>query len=284
MSEAVTTAGSASMLPAKARRSKGAVAGLLALYLTLATNAVASDPSVIPPPPPPPDEPNWGAPTPRPPRDPSKPQRDPTLRQKFTPRFPRDAACAGKNGSTTLVLKVDENGRVTKALVEKSGRHRELDRAAVEAGELTLFNPEIYNGVAIASMVRLPFDFIEPAQPPAYCALSVDLRKPIEAGQAAMPQAGEDAAPRVFAAGDRIEAIVSQYAFAPTRVLASWKRIGNGAATRTVQEHSRDLPASESRQSSEFVLSQAPTLPQGEYLLEIFVDGQSHSRHRFSIR
>ena len=66
---------------------------------------------------------------------------------------------SGIEGTVTLVISIDAQGNVLDIEVEKSSRNRDLDRAAVEAARKWRFTPQISNGVAVASRVRVPVDF-----------------------------------------------------------------------------------------------------------------------------
>ena len=75
------------------------------------------------------------------------------------PRYPPSAQRSGIEGTVVLVISIDAQGNVLDIEVEKSSRNRDLDRAAVEAARKWRFTPQISNGVAVASRVRVPVDF-----------------------------------------------------------------------------------------------------------------------------
>lgn len=60
--------------------------------------------------------------------------RQPPRAQKPLPQpeYPVSARRAGKQGTTSMLLLVNEEGRVVKAVVERSSGHRELDQAALD--------------------------------------------------------------------------------------------------------------------------------------------------------
>ena len=124
-------------------------------------------------PPPPPDPPpvvfddpspvDTPAPPPAPPAPPA-PQNtlgsvDPSSRSRNPPRYPPSAQRAQIEGTVILVISIDAQGNVMDIEVEKSSRNRDLDRAAVDAARKWRFNPQIENGVPVASRVRVPVDF-----------------------------------------------------------------------------------------------------------------------------
>ncbi|WP_330969007.1 energy transducer TonB, partial [Lysobacter sp. A3-1-A15] len=128
----------------------------------------------LPPPPDPPpvifDEPSPidpPAPPPAPPAPPAPAQSigssvDPSSRSRNPPKYPTNELRQGVGGTVVLVISIDAQGNVLDVSVEKSSRNRNLDRAAMDAARKWRFNPEVRNGVAVASRVRVPVDFVAP--------------------------------------------------------------------------------------------------------------------------
>lgn len=79
--------------------------------------------------------------------------------QNPPPAYPGLARLRGWQGSVTLFVDVDAEGRVTGAIVAVSSGHACLDDAAVEAVNKWRFRPAIRNGRATASALRLTFEF-----------------------------------------------------------------------------------------------------------------------------
>ena len=118
---------------------------------------VFDDPSPIDPP----------APPPAPPSPPAPAQSigssvDASSRALNPPRYPPTEARQGVGGTVVLVISIDAQGNVLDVSVEKSSRNRNLDRAAMDAARKWRFNPEVRDGVAVASRVRVPVDFVPP--------------------------------------------------------------------------------------------------------------------------
>ena len=127
-------------------------------------------PTPLPPPPEPPpivvDDPSpvdVPAPPPAPPAPPAPQDTlgsvDPSSKSRNPPTYPPSALRAQIEGTVILVISIDAQGNVIDIDVEKSSRNRDLDRAAVDAARKWRFNPQIENGVAVASRVRVPVDF-----------------------------------------------------------------------------------------------------------------------------
>lgn len=77
-----------------------------------------------------------------------------------TPKYP--AELFGASGSTVLVLDLDRCGQVEQIWIERDSGYDAFDRAAVAAASNWRMSPEIRDGVAVPSRVRVPVDF----QPP----------------------------------------------------------------------------------------------------------------------
>ena len=126
--------------------------------------------TTLPPPPETPpivfDDPSPVDLPPQPPRPPEPPRQtstlgsvDPSSKAMNPPTYPPSAARAGIEGTVVLVISIDAQGNVLGVEVEKSSRNRDLDRAAIAAAKKWRFSPQVENGVAVASRVRVPVDF-----------------------------------------------------------------------------------------------------------------------------
>lgn len=213
---------------------------------------------------------------PRPPppvtTDPNKLQRRSKAHRDRPPKYPVVAACAGEHGTVVLLLIIDMHGKLVDRRIERSSRHFELDRAAREAAADWRFDPEIRNGEPVTSRLRVPVEFVKGATPPSYCAPRIELRK-----------LGSDKTSAHFASSDAIEAELTQYAFSPTPVVASWRRVAaNGQAGATIHQQRLNLKPSRTRQRTRLRLP-AGTVA-GDYLLEIAIDGHPMPPTRFKIK
>ncbi|QWF19162.1 energy transducer TonB [Lysobacter capsici] len=212
---------------------------------------------------------------PRPPPSTTYPnnlQRRSKAHRDRPPKYPEAAACAGVEGTVVLILTVDMQGKLVDKQIERSSRHPELDRAAIEAAGQWRFDYEIRNGEPVMSRLRIAVDFVKGPTPPSYCAPRIELRK-----------LGSDKTSGQFASSDAIEADLTQYAFAPTPVVASWRRVAaNGQAGVTIHQQRLSLKPSKARQHSRLRLP-AGTVA-GSYLLEVAIDGQPMPPTRFEIK
>lgn len=76
------------------------------------------------------------------------------------PRYPRQALRAGREGTVTLRVLVDEQGWPKSVEVEQSSGHRELDRAAREhVLAKWRFHPAQRQGRAISAYALVPIEF-----------------------------------------------------------------------------------------------------------------------------
>ncbi|NYZ63322.1 TonB family protein [Luteimonas deserti] len=75
------------------------------------------------------------------------------------PVYPPAAVRTREEGTVTLLVQVDAEGRPGEITVETRSRSRDLDRAAIDAVRGWTFEPALRNGVAAASAVRVPVDF-----------------------------------------------------------------------------------------------------------------------------
>ncbi len=79
------------------------------------------------------------------------------------PRYPRAALRAGKTGTVTLKVLVDEQGWPLHVEVDTSSGHRELDRAAREQVQATWrFHPAMDQGRAVSAYALVPIEFTLP--------------------------------------------------------------------------------------------------------------------------
>ncbi|MBP6626647.1 MAG: energy transducer TonB [Arenimonas sp.] len=79
------------------------------------------------------------------------------------PRYPRAALRAGKTGTVTLKVLVDEQGWPRQVAVDTSSGHRELDRAAREHVQATWrFHPAMQRGRAVSAYALVPIEFTLP--------------------------------------------------------------------------------------------------------------------------
>lgn len=82
------------------------------------------------------------------------------------PNYPADALAEGKEGTVVVRIDIDAQGAVTAAQVERSAGDPRLDNAALAAVKTWRFNPEIRNGKAVSSRVRVPIMFAAHEPPP----------------------------------------------------------------------------------------------------------------------
>lgn len=74
-------------------------------------------------------------------------------------KYPAQAVRQRHQGSVLLLIKLDEQGSIADVHIEKSSGFPELDRAAVENAYHSRFRPEVVNGSAVASYIRIPANF-----------------------------------------------------------------------------------------------------------------------------
>ncbi|MFP6766680.1 MAG: energy transducer TonB [Planctomycetaceae bacterium] len=77
-----------------------------------------------------------------------------------SPRYPRRAVSQRRQGIVVLALRVDRDGRVTSATVNKSSGHSDLDQAALVAARAWRFLPARRGDMAVEITVLKPFRFI----------------------------------------------------------------------------------------------------------------------------
>ena len=78
--------------------------------------------------------------------------------------YPEAARRSGYEGTVKMLLLINEEGRVARALVEQSSGHLELDQAALEATEQWHFAPARMAGQAHCAWGRFEFQFRAPAE------------------------------------------------------------------------------------------------------------------------
>ncbi|BCB25227.1 hypothetical protein SKTS_01130 [Sulfurimicrobium lacus] len=79
----------------------------------------------------------------------------PTALQSIQPAYPAEAANANMAGSVTLVLLLDESGKVQDITVEESSPPGIFDKSALEAFRNARFTPAQRHGRAVKSRVRI---------------------------------------------------------------------------------------------------------------------------------
>ena len=75
------------------------------------------------------------------------------------PEYPRTSKRLGEEGKVLVRLLINTRGLVDKATLEKSSGFNRLDEAALEAARRGRFKPYTENGMAIAAIAIVPFDF-----------------------------------------------------------------------------------------------------------------------------
>ena len=104
------------------------------------------------------------APPPAPPAPPSVPQdygpsEDQSFRRIRPPRYPPQAVRQRQEGEVVLRILVSETGDPIQIEIERSSRHRILDRAAMDAVRSWKFNPGMRNGRPVQGWVLVPINF-----------------------------------------------------------------------------------------------------------------------------
>lgn len=75
------------------------------------------------------------------------------------PEYPRTSKRLGEEGKVLVRLLINTRGLVDKATLEKSSGFNRLDEAALDAARRGRFKPYTENGMAIAAIAIVPFDF-----------------------------------------------------------------------------------------------------------------------------
>ncbi len=75
------------------------------------------------------------------------------------PEYPSQALRNNESGTVHLRITVDENGKPSDIVIERSSRSRALDRAAVQAVRRWTFRPAMQDGRAVAGELKVPIEF-----------------------------------------------------------------------------------------------------------------------------
>ena len=78
---------------------------------------------------------------------------------KVAPRCPREAQINGINGSVSMILTVNENGRVRNVSIESFKPSRVFNSEAIKAVKRWQFKPKTIDGVAVVQKGQLLVDF-----------------------------------------------------------------------------------------------------------------------------
>ena len=78
---------------------------------------------------------------------------------KVAPRCPREAQINGINGSVTMILTVNENGRVRNVSIESFKPSRVFNSEAIKAVKRWQFKPKTIDGVAVVQKGQLLVEF-----------------------------------------------------------------------------------------------------------------------------
>lgn len=81
------------------------------------------------------------------------------FRNRPSPVYPDISKELGEQGHVTIRTVIGTDGRVQSAQVGKSSGHNRLDSAALRAVQRASFYPYRENGVAMAAVVNIPFNF-----------------------------------------------------------------------------------------------------------------------------
>ncbi len=84
--------------------------------------------------------------------------KKPTIKEKIQPEYPDEARRKGIEGLVLLVVTIDENGQVIKA-VPLEEVPPELEPAAIAAAEKCTFKPAMKDGKAVKVKMIVPFRF-----------------------------------------------------------------------------------------------------------------------------
>ncbi|AZY52786.1 energy transducer TonB [Bordetella avium] len=76
-----------------------------------------------------------------------------------SPRYPPDSVRRREQGRVIVLVTINPQGYVDKAVIDSSSGFRRLDNAAVEAVRAARFKPLTRNGIPQTAMARIPFDF-----------------------------------------------------------------------------------------------------------------------------
>ena len=81
------------------------------------------------------------------------------------PRYPSDAAAAGRSGRVVLKVLVGTDGRAKDIVVEQSEPAGVFEASTLEAARDWVFQPAMEGGRAVEGWVRVPVDFEAPTMP-----------------------------------------------------------------------------------------------------------------------
>lgn len=84
---------------------------------------------------------------------------EPQYVQNRPPRYPAVALRNGIEGTSILVVEIDEKGKASKVSIETSSGDTSLDRSAVQAVKNWIFEPARAGVLAIRSKTRIPIRF-----------------------------------------------------------------------------------------------------------------------------
>ncbi|AHV93717.1 tonB family C-terminal domain protein [Bordetella holmesii 30539] len=81
------------------------------------------------------------------------------LGDRPAPRYPSESIRRREQGRVIVLVTINPQGYVDKAVVDSSSGFRRLDDSAIEAVRKARFKPLTRNGIAQTAMARIPFDF-----------------------------------------------------------------------------------------------------------------------------
>jgi protein TonB len=82
-----------------------------------------------------------------------------TCTNRMMPQYPRDAMNRGEAGKVTLLVKLDERGKLTIMSIARSTGSRSLDNAAVAALRRWRCSPVFENGRAVSVVTKQEFEY-----------------------------------------------------------------------------------------------------------------------------
>jgi len=77
------------------------------------------------------------------------------------PAYPPEAIDACVGGTAVVLIDIDQEGRHSKAVVERSSGYADFDQAAIDASKHWKYNPATQNGQRVPGKLRMPVDFAE---------------------------------------------------------------------------------------------------------------------------
>lgn len=93
----------------------------------------------------------------------------------MAPAYPAQALASRLSGKVVMEIDVDARGMPVSVSVEESEPAGVFDQAAVEAAMKWTFTPEVKDGKAVASRIRVPVEFKAPSATRATPAITTDL-------------------------------------------------------------------------------------------------------------